>query len=322
MPINIDSVSTTSPRAQVIFDLPGLLPVPDGDYQVSLNSKAALITLSTVQGVRRFEGTTAVAEMATELPFHFTRVNVRMLGLFDPDAMVDDSKLLHLPPLRELKQVAIAYVNRLIEVVRSVTKQLQLQRIRNYGVAFYDAAYWDGKGDPPFMRQIRGEALLKMPKHDSKSFPPEQVQSIKDILATELPVDASEVFMPNAKDEVFTEDYRRAIVDAVTSLDVRLSGFIRQRCKNLGVGEDTVNGFITAEGLARNLEVVLPMLAPSSNPPDKKLLSKCKGAITIRNKVLHEGRLVVTLAEADEHIEAIEKMIAYLDGISRAKALS
>jgi len=46
---------------------------------------------------------------------------------------------------------------------------------------------------------------------------------------------------------------------------------------------------------------------------DDKIASKCKGAITIRNKILHEGLREVTSTETEERIIAIEEMIAYLN---------
>ncbi len=45
-------------------------------------------------------------------------------------------------------------------------------------------------------------------------------------------------------------------------------------------------------------------------------MNECSGAITIRNSIVHKGRMKVNSREAEEKYIAIEKMIQYISQIT------
>jgi hypothetical protein len=100
--------------------------------------------------------------------------------------------------------------------------------------------------------------------------------------------------------------------EAVTALEMVLYKFIRKRGEKLGIAKGTLRNFIKETGLSGNMKVVLKMLTEGLPQIDDEVINKCKGAITTRNKILHEGFRDVPSTETEERIIKIEKMLSYL----------
>jgi len=60
------------------------------------------------------------------------------------------------------------------------------------------------------------------------------------------------------------------------------------------------------------------MLTKGLEQIDDETIATCKGAITTRNKILHEGLREVYSTDAEKRIAAIEKMLEYLGRLSQS----
>jgi len=112
------------------------------------------------------------------------------------------------------------------------------------------------------------------------------------------------------------EDFRLAIIEAVTALEIVLYGFIRKQGEKLGMPSKILEMYIIGPkgvGLTGNINVVLKELTKDLEQIDVETIRKCKGAIKIRNKILHKGLREVSSTDTEKRIIAIEKMIAYLN---------
>jgi hypothetical protein len=110
------------------------------------------------------------------------------------------------------------------------------------------------------------------------------------------------------------ELYRMALVEAVIALEAEVGRFILGRAAKAGVTEDEARGFIKDVGLTGNLKVTLRLVWAGAEGLDTGLLAKCKSAITLRNKIMHEAAANVEVGRAAESIEAVREMIALLRG--------
>ena len=300
----------------VEFDLPFALPLPDGVYPLSLRKKTVMVKVSRI--IRQeVQLKSASGEMRLVMPgmFDHTHVIVRMPSKVDYKEKSTGSSLLSVPPKRKVKELAIAYVNRLIDVVRIVEKQYHLERIGYQDVPAYRVWYWDGKVMSGAL-EIFLEKWLGPGGFPAKPVDPDQVKVISECLSKEEKLGLSENLILNAMNASFKEDYRKATLEAVMALEVGLSEFIRREGNAKGVQQDRIESFIVDVGLTANLEVVLRMLVPSSKLPEANVLAICKGAIKVRNDILHRGLEDVPAGETEKRIESVVAMMAYLKCVS------
>ena len=218
------------------------------------------------------------------------------------------------PWRNKAKEIVLRFLNRFIGAVRYVTEEYWVEPVRYQDVTEYKVSYWDGKKRYPVALALldSGVGGIKMGTAHPFQIKAEKMQELKTILVNQSKLDASKIFILNSKDACLQEDYRRAILEAVTALEIVLYEFIMKQGEKLDIPKKKLEDFIVDVGLTGNITVVLKMLAKGLEQIDKDTLGKCKGAIKIRNKILHEGFRKVTSTDTEERIIAIEKMIAYL----------
>ena len=300
----------------VEFDLPFALPIPDGVYPLALHGKTVMVKVSRmVQQEAQLKGLSGEMRLVMPGMFDHTHVIVKLPWKADYKEKSTGSSLLSVPPRRKVKELAIVYVNRLIDVVRIVAKQYHLERISYRDVPAYRVWYWDGKVMTGAL-EIFLEKSLGPGGFPAKQVGPDQVKVISKHLSGEEKLSLSENLILNAMNAALREDYRGATLEAVMALEVSLSEFIRRQGNAKGIQQDRIERFIVEVGLTANLEVVLRMLVPSSNLPDSMVLADCKGAITVRNDILHRGLEDVPAGETEKRIESVVAMMAYLKCVS------
>lgn len=128
-------------------------------------------------------------------------------------------------------------------------------------------------------------------------------------------IGVAEELMVYAKRSFEYEDYRLCILDAVISLEITVSNHIRNKGNQAGISKSEINRFIQGVGLTGNVKIALRFLNPDMDF-DEEVLSGCKAAITIRNKIVHEGRTHVSEKEARDaldNIDALCRVIKQLD---------
>jgi hypothetical protein len=115
----------------------------------------------------------------------------------------------------------------------------------------------------------------------------------------------------NAEHYCYIGDFRMAILESVTALELVISKFISGELFAAGVKEKEIKEFIKETGVAKGLNVVVRLLVGKSGMPDD-LLEKCKGTITKRNKIVHEGRKETNYQSTKDSIIAIYQLIQLL----------
>ena len=115
----------------------------------------------------------------------------------------------------------------------------------------------------------------------------------------------------NAEHYCYIGDFRMAILESVTALELVISKFISGELFAAGIKEKEIKEFIKETGVAKGLNVVVRLLVGKSGMPDD-LLEKCKGTITKRNKIVHEGRKETNYQSTKDSIIAIYQLIQLL----------
>lgn len=300
------------------FKIPYAIPVPDGTYRVRVGKHIAEIAVKRIQRKQ-------VGRVEASRPFQmafdkygkssFSFIEIKIPWRIDLSEKGRKPLLLEDGPWRnKAKEIVLRFLNRFIGAVRYVTEEYWVESARYQDVTEYKVFYWDGKKRYPvaFALLDSGVGGIRIGSGHPFQIKAEKMQELKTILFNQLELDASKIFMLNSKDACLQEDFGRAIVEAVTALEMVLSRFIRRQGEKLDIPKKKLENFIADVGLTGNVTVVLKMLTKGLEQIDKDTLGKCKGAIKIRNKILHEGFRKVTSTDTEERIIAMERMIAYL----------
>lgn len=300
------------------FRLPYAIPIPDGIYRVRVGRHIAEIQIKRVQRkqVEGFSGSGTI-QMAFDKYGKSSFSSIQMKLPWGIDLSEEGRKPLLLgdiPPRRKAKEIVLRFLNRFIETVRYVTEEYWVEPARYQDILSYEVFYWDGK-----KRHQAGLTLLdtgvggiRVGTGSPFQVKDEKMQELMDILLNELELDASKIFLLNSKDACLQDDFRLAILEAVTALEMVLYKFIRKRGKKLKIPQDELDNHIVNVGLTGNISVVLKMLTEGLQQIDAETLRACKGAIKIRNKVLHKGLRKVSSTDTERRVIQIEKMISYL----------
>jgi hypothetical protein len=303
------------------FNLPYAIPIADGLYQVKLGKHLAGISITRVQRkqVEGFEGSGTVQLRLDKYgKSSFSHIDLTLPWIVDLQERGRKPLLLgDIPPRNKAKEIALRFLNRFIETVRYSTEEYWVESARYQDIMAYEAFYWDGKNKYPAMLVLLDTGVGGIGVGTGHPFQIEQkkMQEIKRILENEEELDSDKIFILNSKDACLQEDFRLAIIEAVAALEIVLYQFIRLQGEKLQVPKEELEGFIVNVGLTGNISVVLKMLTKGLKQIDDDTIGKCKGAIKIRNRILHEGFREITSTDTEERIIAIEKMIEHLKAL-------
>jgi hypothetical protein len=308
------------------FDLPFRIEIPDGFYEVKVDDRTALISAKQAKKTSvagwsstggninlMFDkyGLSGFSHIDIKFPWKMSaREDGRQAVLFAEPRIS--------APRNKNKEVALRFVNRLIEAVRVFYGQFHLRNVSYSDVLSWKQFYWDGKKRYRVCSHMfdQGCGGMRMtagkPSEEQIREQETKLKSFREILKNADPLALDSLFLANAKEACLEEDFRMATVEAVTALEVVLYDFIQKRGHELKIPEKDLKDFIVKVGLTGNIRIVLRMLTEGREQSDEEEIGWCSGAITTRNKILHEGLRVLSPSETESRIENIERMIAYL----------
>jgi hypothetical protein len=300
-----------------VFDLPFSIPVPDGIYQTKIGTHVAEIAIKRIQReeVGGLKGIGTLQMMFDKYgKSSFSHIDLKLPWKIDFSEIGRKPLLLNAPPRGRAKEIALRYLNRFIEVVRYVTEEYWVEPVRYQDILSYESFYWDGKNRYPAGLHLLDSGIGGFRVGGGHPFQmgKEKIEKLNDILKNELEIDSSKIFILNAKDSCLEEDFRLAVIETVTALEIVLYKFIRLQGQRLKIENEELEGFIKDVGLTGNISVVLRMLTKNLEQIDVETVRKCRGMIKIRNKILHEGLREIGSTDTEERIVAAERMIAYL----------
>jgi len=314
----------------ISFDLPFIIPISDGIYETNTEKSSASVKTTEIrkgtvpdsraQGLETeamfdkygFSGHTHIDVI---FPYEMPKNNFtgRRVTLF----------ITHIPsrPKNKNKELAINVVNRLIDVVRIINGKYYLRNINYSDIPSWKLYYWDGK------KQIVGEEyetdygiiLIKATgiSEEIAKGKNDTLEKIKSMLKNNDEIPIEQIFLANSKDACLEEDFRTATIESVVALEFVLYRFIIKKGFEIGINKEEFKKFIQDVGLTKNIKVVLKMLTVGLEQPDEEVISKCLGAITVRNKIMHIGLSDIPPSETEDRIINIEKMINYIYRVSK-----
>jgi len=223
------------------FSLPYVIPVPDGDYRVSLRNRIGTLTIKRVQReqVAGFGGTASMQLNFDKYGWSsYSRIKLTLPWLLDWQEEGRAPLVLgKIPPRRRAKEIALNFLNRFIETVRYVSKEFWVESARYQDIMAYEIYYWDGSKMYLGMKALMdtGVGGLRLGSGHPFTMDDEKMKRLNDILSTEGELDTSILFILGAKDACLQEDFRLATIESVTALEIVLSDFIKKQGKKLRI---------------------------------------------------------------------------------------
>jgi len=210
---------------------------------------------------------------------------------------------------------AVQVINRVIEVCRHFSRRYHLSTISYIDILDYD--FWVEK-DGKFLKDPKIKTIFKGPiKITAGNSDYEKVhQKIINALENGEQIDICQNLLLRAKEFFINESYPFALLESVIALEITMSNFIRLKTTRIGIKEERVDEFIKGVSCKDRIDIVLKMLTEGLPQIDENVLGKCKGAITLRNKVVHDGLGGISEKEAEDSILNIEKFIGYIKEIT------
>jgi hypothetical protein len=304
------------------FNLPFAIPVPDGLYEMSLGGKKVDLVIKRIQR-KDIAGFSASGQIQLQYDKYgkssFSWISMTFRYKIDLEEQGRTPLLLgDVRPRNKAKETVVRFLNRFIEAVRYTTKEFWVEQVRYQDLLSYNVAYWDGTNYLQGRMSLidTGVGGIKIGGTPPFQVDNQTLDNLKDLLNQETPLDSNSMLFLNAKDACLQENFRLAMIEAVAALEVVLYNFIRVQGAILRLSSEELNDFIVKVGLTGNITMVLKMLTKGLEQIDDSTLRECRGAIKIRNKILHEGFQDVASTDTEKRIVAIEKMIDYLKKIT------
>lgn len=122
-----------------------------------------------------------------------------------------------------------------------------------------------------------------------------------------------EELLLNSEQYLYQLEYRHSVLESIIALELVLSDFIRNKCKQKGISKKETDEYIQKVGVAKNIKVTLKLLLGNKKLPEKDVLEKCKASITIRNRIVHQGFKNISETEAQDALNYSKKLINFLN---------
>ena len=313
-------MTSRSVWTRVSLQLPFLIPVDDAVYEVVLRKKKSRIRTQRVQKLRLGllqiqPDQSADLKYDTRGTLSSTNVSIDLMGRLDTmsrrrDEFFDSERFV-------VVEEALEYLNKFIDSIKQVTGIFSVPRLWYTDVLNVDFSYVENGENPVGKLMTTGTGSLGITQGRIQYLSEEQNRTLTQLLSIEAGFRLSNSFLMDSKASLLAEDYYLATVLAVVGLEVALSEFMRARAKKAGVNDNDLEEMIKNVGLKGGLGVITLFLRPEEPKPDSNLISDSRGAITVRNDIIHRGLRTVPRSETVKRIPAIETMISYLEALDR-----
>lgn len=351
----VEKMPASEVTTVVSFHIPFLLHLVDGNYEMRDDHRWIVFQLARVyetsEYTRKFFGIELQVPRNAEIPKdRFGRLGHTYVSVFIPYKIMDDpdtfafecpkcgTEILSTsttcslceakftqdeaknPAHSVIKRTAISLFNRFLEAYRFYSHEYHIDPIKNADIVSFECSYMRRGKTYTGIRYlvdtgsggIRSGGAFILDDHVHKE--------LRDFLKSGKQIEIQERLLCNSKNHLATEEYPLALIEAVSALDIVLSAFIRREGSTAGIGKKAVERFTHNVGVSGQVKVVLRLLTKAEKQLPDEIYSDCEGAITLRNKVVHEGLLKLDPTDIKRRLVSIEKMIRYVQAILQKHA--
>lgn len=305
-------IDMTDQYAIITVTLPVCLHLDDREFSIPYQKDSYIIITSNDFFSNEFTylGAAQNAEVSSDSfsHFRFSRITMK-IPVFD-SAPVDPIKI-----LKDNQKVFFKHLNLFIDAVRYSLGRDGLRNYYDYSDFIEGANAASSKPD-----KIRMLISVSFPGDGICGSKPlrtnEEHKKLQQIL--EKSIDLPDMFLLDAKRDLYYKSYIYALLNAVIALEIIVADTIRVIAKSKNINEEEINSFIRDVGLTGNIKSTLKLLTTDQTTlPEDVVFVKCKTSITLRNKIMHRGLRDIPESEIPSYIANIEKMIAFCESLEQ-----
>lgn len=142
-------------------------------------------------------------------------------------------------------------------------------------------------------------------------------KAVQALLGEPIPLHV--LFLADARRDHYYENPVPAAVHAVIALELALAACTRAIGASKGLEPDAMDSLLFDVGVSGNLKTLIPLLRPEAvTSPSEEVFQACKGAITVRNAIVHKGRRDLGGFDIGRALSAVETMHGFLDECVRS----
>lgn len=295
------------PYVQITVILPICLHLDERIFCYNVNGKNIEITTKNiVSKTETWLGTAHNMEVDSDefSHFRFTQLMVKIQG--------DGNEKLN-TVLEDERTIFFNAINKFIDCCRLILKRYGLSNYFEYHQFRSYSATIIGPSREPGLHVFSltfGRGLTWFKNNHSET----EHQEIQRLLNASISL--PDFFISDAKRFLYHYDTLRSLLSATTALEIKLSDTIMKLGIKKGIPESALKNYIHDVGLTGNIKVTIKLIIPDAfTLPEDNVFDECKGAITIRNDIIHEGRRDVIMNDVKNFIPQIEKMIHFCETI-------
>jgi hypothetical protein len=210
----------------------------------------------------------------------------------------------------EIKQfeIALKIINRLIEVYRYVTKEYHIKGITTEDVMAFSIS---------IIGQIDITGPISLGYYPNRVVPlredisPEKHIEIKKLLKDNEPIPISDLLLLDAKHFMKIGDYRRTVIGVIVAIEPCIKTFSNQKLAKIKVSKKHRKDFFHTVTLSPQIKGLLKLLIKPEDF-DHLIINDLAEINNLRNKIIHEGFVDVSVSDADKAIKSAEKIISYI----------
>jgi len=293
----------------LIFDVPFMINLPNGDYNVYIDNTYATVKLERFRSPTDMPGLPKGVIFPSNSyilgdrwgRFNHTKIQVT----FHHHIYIKATALL--PSF--LFSKAIDIINRLLSVCRGVKGDHYIRLITS-DVFSYNVFYFGSDG-----KQVNESVFASMPDSimamgGTSEATNEQVTKIREILSTNAQLPLFQEIILDAWDYHFYRNYRAAVIESGTAFEIFIDNFIWERYSRLGKTEEEIKNILET-GLKNLLREHIRKVTGTNFSATQQYLDWEKYAYEIRNETIHRGTRVSD-ADSVKAIETVTDTIKFL----------
>jgi len=350
----IEQMAENEVTTVISFHIPFLLHLLDGVYEMKYNNRWIAFQLSRVnespEYTRKFFGIETRFPRDAEIPKdRFGRLAHTHVTVYIPYRILDDkdtfvyecpecgieltssSTMCSLcgatfaeekakkPGHSIIKRSAIKLLNIFLEAYRFYSKEYHIEPIKNADIVSFECDYMSRGKHYSGYKYIIDTGSGGVKSGSAFILPNDIHDELRDFLKQDRPIEIHELLLCSSKNHLLTEEYPLVLIEAVSSLEIVISNFIRKESKSAGISLKAVKKFIHDVGVSGEVKVVLKLLTRGKAQLDDDIYKDCEGAITLRNKVIHAGFLKLDPTDIKRRFISIEKMLRYIQALLSEK---
>lgn len=207
-------------------------------------------------------------------------------------------------------ELYLKYLNTFLDQYRFVTKRSAIKNytdLTDFIPPVTAKTSKDVFGEESFVSEMNFFARGLTTALDDRS--EEDHLRLQEYLNNNIPL--HEKFMIDAERDFHYGNFLHSIINGVISLEIIIAELFGLLSDKTNISKEVRSDFIKNVGIYLNLAFTLKLVSNIALMPDDKVFENCQSAISIRNKIVHQGKRDIGKNDVETYLSSIKEMTQY-----------